>query len=50
MKIIRYYLHGIVAGLLIEYLLVKPFSYYPVIMLVAVGVQFIYDITRKQNN
>ena len=50
MKVIRYYLHGIVAGLLIEYLLVKPFSIYPVVMLVAVGIQFVYDITRKENN
>jgi hypothetical protein len=50
MKIVRYYIHGAIAGMLGEYLLVKPFSIYPAVMLVAVGIQFIYDVTRKENN
>jgi hypothetical protein len=50
MKITRYYLHRFIAGLLVEYLLIKPFSIYPALMLVAVGIQFVYDITRKENN
>ena len=50
MKIVRYYIHGAIAGMLGEYLLVKPFSIYPALMLVAVGIQFVYDITRKENN
>lgn len=50
MKIARYYIHGALAGLLVEYLLVKPFSIYPAVMLVAAGIQFIYDVTRKENS
>jgi hypothetical protein len=50
LKITRYYLHGFIAGMLVEYLLIKPFSIYPALILLAVGIQFVYDITRKENN
>lgn len=50
MKIIKYYLNGIITGVTLGYALTHPFSIYPTLILVACAIQFIYDITRKQNN
>jgi hypothetical protein len=50
MKTIRYYIHGFIAGICFEYLKTKEFIWLPAIILAGVAIQFIWDITRKENN